>query len=97
MSSSDKPEVVERDVDDEEQKDIKNTYDDIKLGSFIHYTIKFEIILENPLFGKTDITWEKSGDLLMADVNADTPFGGMKLSFSKEGGTKDGDDDNDEE
>ncbi|KAK4278845.1 hypothetical protein QN277_016633 [Acacia crassicarpa] len=64
MSSSDKPEVVERDVKDEEQKDIKNTHDNIKLGSVIHYTIKADFIAHINHINK-NITkhWEKTGEI----------------------------------
>ncbi|KAI0510692.1 hypothetical protein KFK09_011301 [Dendrobium nobile] len=43
--------------------DIKNTYDDIKPGSIIPYTVKVDLIVDVPIIGRLTIPLEKKGEI----------------------------------
>ena len=44
-------------------QDIKDTYDDIKPGSIIPYTIKVGLIVDVPVFGRLTLPLEKTGEI----------------------------------
>ncbi|GFS38112.1 late embryogenesis abundant protein, group 2 [Actinidia rufa] len=43
--------------------DVKNTYDDIKPGSIIPYKVKFDVIVDVPVFGRLTLPLEKTGEI----------------------------------